>query len=138
MQPLDFLLGRYLGLNGFGFTANLTLISQNGTGAAPAVATGVSPVTYNITAYYEKGGISARVSTTFNQGSISSGTNQNGIPAAALYNDDYQQWDLGASVDWGTILDVKGLPELTSPRSSSGATSSSRTRPSPSISPGVR
>ena len=30
VQPLDFLLGRYLGVTGFGFTANLTIIDQTG------------------------------------------------------------------------------------------------------------
>ncbi|MBX3563624.1 MAG: TonB-dependent receptor [Sphingomonas sp.] len=113
VQPLDFLLGRYLGLNGFGFNANLTLIDQVGSGAAPAVATGVSPVTYNITGYYEHGGISTRLSYTFNRGSVSSGANQNGIPLASLYNDDYGQLDLSASVDFAEILDLKWAPQLT-------------------------
>ncbi len=113
VQPLDFLLGRYVGLNGFGFSANLTLIDQTGSGAAPAVATGVSPVTYNITGYYENHGLSVRLSTTFNKGFIASGANQNGISAAALYNDDYQQWDLSASVDFAEIMDLKWGPELT-------------------------
>ncbi len=113
VQPLDFLLDRYLGVKGFGFNANLTLISQTGSGAAPAVATGVSPVTYNISAYYENHGVSLRMSTTFNQGSVSSGTNQNGITAAALFNDDYQQWDFSSSFDLNEILGTKHLPELT-------------------------
>lgn len=113
VQPLDFLLGRYLGLNGFGFNANLTLISQTGSGNAPAVATGVAPLTYNITAYYEKGGFSIRGSTTFTQGGISATAPQNGITAAGLFNDDYQQFDLSASVDLAEVFGSKGLPELT-------------------------
>ncbi|MCW3849523.1 TonB-dependent receptor [Sphingomonas sp. LB-2] len=113
VQPLDFLLGRYLGLNGFGFNANLTLISQTGSGNAPAVATGVSPVTYNLTGYYEGHGVSLRFSTTFNQGFVASGTNQNGIPAAAIFSDDYQQFDFGGSLDLSEILGTKGLPQLT-------------------------
>jgi TonB-dependent receptor len=113
VQPLDFLLGRYLGLNGFGFSANVTLIDQKGSGAAPAIATGIAPTTYNITAYYERGGISARLSTTFTDGFVASGTNQNGIPAAALYSDKYQQWDFGSSLDLGEIFGNKSLPELT-------------------------
>ncbi|MCW3846072.1 TonB-dependent receptor [Sphingomonas sp. LB-2] len=113
MQPLDFLLGRYLGLNGFGFNANLTLISQTGSGAAPAVATGVAPLTYNVTVYYERGGITLRGSTTFTQGGITATAPQNGITAAALYGDDYQQFDLSAAVDLGEVFDSKGLPELT-------------------------
>jgi TonB-dependent receptor len=113
VQPLDFLLGKYLGLNGFGFNANLTLIDQHGTGAAPAIALGVSPVSYNITAYYEGHGLTVRASTTFNRGSQSSGTNQNGIAAAALFTSDYQQYDLSSSLDLGKVFGTSGLPELT-------------------------
>lgn len=113
VQPLDFLLDRYLGVPGFGFNANLTLISQTGSGAAPAVATGVSPLTYNVTGYYEKHGLSARLTYTFNQGSVSSGTNQNGIPLASLYSDDYGQLDLSASLDLGEVFDVAWGPQLT-------------------------
>ncbi len=112
VQPLDFLLGR-MGLNGFGFNANLTLIDQTGSGAAPAVAVGVSPVTYNITGYYEHGGLSVRLSTTFQRGTTQSDSNQSSIPAARLYSDDYQQFDLSASVDFAELLDVKWAPQLT-------------------------
>jgi TonB-dependent receptor len=113
VQPLDFLIGRYLGVNGFGFNANLTLIDQTGSGAAPAVAVGVSPVTYNITGYYEHGGVSVRLSTTFQRGTVQSDPNQNGIALARLYSDDYQQYDLSASVDFAEIFDMKWAPELT-------------------------
>jgi len=112
VQPLDFLLGK-IGLNGFGFNANLTLIDQTGSGAAPAVAVGVSPVTYNITGYYEKGGINVRLSTTFQRGSVSSDANQNGIALARLYSNDYQQFDMSASVDFAEVFDLKWAPELT-------------------------
>ena len=60
VQPLDFLL------EGLGFTANYTDIDQEGSGAAPAIATNISPITYNFTAYYERGGFSGRVSYTWN------------------------------------------------------------------------
>ncbi|MDB5704766.1 MAG: TonB-dependent receptor [Sphingomonas bacterium] len=115
VQPLDFLLGKYLGLNGFGFQANLTLIDQKGAGAAStsAVALGVAPVSYNITAYYEGHGLTVRASTTFNQGSQSSGTNQNGIPLAALFTDDYQQYDLSSSLDLNKVFGSQGLPQIT-------------------------
>ena len=113
VQPLDFLLGRYLGLNGFGFNANLTLISQTGSGNAPAVATGVAPLTYNVTVYYERGGVTLRGSTTFTQGGIAATAPQNGITLANLYNDDYQQFDLSAAFDLGEIFDMEALPELT-------------------------
>jgi TonB-dependent receptor len=115
VQPLDFLLDRYLGLPGFGFNANLTLIDQKASGAAASsvVALGVPPVTYNITGYYERGGFSARLSTTFTRGSQTANANQNGIPAAALFGDDYQQWDFSSRLDLGRVFGIDHLPELT-------------------------
>jgi len=113
VQPLDFLLGRYLGLRGFGFNANLTLVDQHGSGAAPAVALGVAPVTYNVTAYYENYGVSLRLSTTYTQGNQQSGSNQNSIPAAAIFSANYQQWDFSSSFKLGQIFGMKHVPELT-------------------------
>ncbi|MCJ8157913.1 TonB-dependent receptor [Sphingomonas sp. LaA6.9] len=112
VQPLDFLLSKY-GMDGLGFTANLTIIDQKGKGAAPAVALGVAPYTYNATVYYENHGISARVSMTHADGSQVSGLNQNGIPNAALFSDDYQQWDFSSSFDLGEFFENEHLPELT-------------------------
>ncbi len=116
VQPLDFLLGRF-GLNGLGISANLTVIDQRGTGQAfssanstPAVALGVSPHTYNGTLYYDNTIVSARLSGTFSKGSQTAVTNQNGIPDAALFSDDYKQWDFSSSLDlsklfkWGTDI----------------------------------
>jgi TonB-dependent receptor len=111
VQPLDFLLGRYLGLNGFGFNANLTIVDQSASGGA--VAQGVPPRAYNITGYYENHGVSLRVSRTWNKGFIASGTNQNGIPLATLNSDDYGQWDFAGSADLGKIFGRAHLPELT-------------------------
>jgi TonB-dependent receptor len=113
VQPLDFLLGRYLGLNGFGFNANYTLVDQSGSGSAQAVATGVPPRAYNVTGYYENHGISLRLSRTWNKGFISSGFGQNGISAAALYSDSYGQWDFAGSVKLGNYFSNNLLPELT-------------------------
>jgi len=103
-QPLDFILG-HIGLTGFGVTGNLTIIDQKGTGAAPAIALGVPEYSYNVTAYYEKGGISARVSTTFNKGSQTGNNNQNGIPLAGLFSDDYQQFDFAGRFNLKEALD---------------------------------
>lgn len=111
VQPLDFLLEDVV--PGLGFIANATIIDQKGKGAAPAVAIGVAEYTYNVTGYYEHGGISARVSQTFTKGSQSSGLNQNGIPAAALFSDDYRQWDFSSSLDLNEITGSTGLPQLT-------------------------
>lgn len=112
VQPLDFLL-EDIGLKGFGFLANATIIDQKGEGAAPATALGVAKYTYNITGYYERGGVSARVSTTFTKGSQQSGLNQNGIPNAAIFSDDYRQFDFSSSFDLDKILKRSGLPQLT-------------------------
>jgi TonB-dependent receptor len=116
VQPLDFLIGRF-GLNGFGISANLTVIDQRGSGQAftsststPAVALGVAPHTYNGTVYYDNNIVSARLSGTFAKGSQAQVTNQNGIPDAALFTDDYKQWDFSSSLDlsklfsWGTDI----------------------------------
>ena len=112
VQPLDFLLGK-IGLDGFGIAANFTLIDQFGTGAAPAVALGVAPHTYNVTAYYEKYGLSARISTVYNKGSQVSTANQNGITAAALFTDDYKQWDFSSSYDLSQAFGWKTQVEIT-------------------------
>jgi TonB-dependent receptor len=64
VQPLDFVLEQY-GLKGFGFTANLTIVDQTSTGAAPTHALGVAPYTYNLTGYYDNDGIMVRMNYTF-------------------------------------------------------------------------
>lgn len=110
VQPLDFIT-RHIGVTGFGFNANATVVDQRSDG--PATAFGVSPFTYNITGYYEKNGIMLRVSTTSRRGSQSSGLAQNGIPTAALFNDDYTTYDFSSSFDLNKILGVEGLPQLT-------------------------
>jgi len=78
VQPLDFLLADY-GLKGLGFTANATIIDQKGSGAAPAIATGVAPYTYNLTGYYENNGAMLRMSYVFNAQSYNTGSNQNAV-----------------------------------------------------------
>ena len=112
VQPLDFGVDA---LTGLGFTANYTLIDQKGQGAAPAVATGVAPSTYNATLYYENHGVSARVSVTSAQGSQLTGPGgQNGITAAELYSDDYTQYDFSSSFDLAQLFNTKGwVPQLT-------------------------
>jgi TonB-dependent receptor len=102
-QPFDFLTRR-IGIEGFGFEANYTHISQTGTGAAPAIATGVPPDTYNLTFYYEHGPWSFRMAENYNAANVVSGLNQNGIPLAALYASSYREWDLSSYVDIGTLL----------------------------------
>ncbi|WP_157220727.1 TonB-dependent receptor [Flavisphingomonas formosensis] len=110
VQPLDFVT-RLIGVTGFGFNANATIVDQRSDG--PATAFGVAPFTYNITGYYEKNGVMLRVSTTYRQGSQSSNVAQNGIPAAALFTDDYTTYDFSSSFDLDKIFGIRGAPQLT-------------------------
>jgi TonB-dependent receptor len=115
VQPLDFLLDRFH-LGGFGLSANYTLIDQKGRGAAPAIAIGVPPMTYNATLYYEKHGVSARLSINSLRGSQGSGpnSNQSQVNGAELFGNSYKQWDFSSSYDFATLFgwsDV--IPQLT-------------------------
>ncbi len=108
VQPLGVL---WSGIDGLGFTANYTIIDQKGQGAAPAIAVGVPPESYNATLYYDKHGISARVSVTHSQGSQTSGpnSNQSGVIGAELFGDDYTQYDFSSSFDFTEMF---GAPEM--------------------------
>ncbi len=109
VQPLGTFVNA---LDGVGFAANYTIIDQKGQGAAPAIAVGVPPESYNGTLYYDKHGISARVSVTHTQGSQNSGpnSNQSGVIGAELFGDDYTQYDFSSSFDFTELF---GWPELT-------------------------
>jgi TonB-dependent receptor len=107
VQPLDFLIGRF-GLEGFGYQFNYTLVDQIGTGAAPAIALGVPPHTYNLMFYYDHRGVTVRVSTVYNAANQISTANQNGITNAALFEDTYQQWDFSSIFDLGKIFNLSG------------------------------
>lgn len=106
VQPLDALLARYE-IVGFGVTANLTVVDQ--FSSKMAVATGVSPYTFNVAAYYEHNGIGLHASYVFNDKQAFTDTNQNGIclpniasgtcpDGARLYNKAYGQLDISASL----------------------------------------
>jgi TonB-dependent receptor len=113
VQPLDFLLARY-GLSGLGFTANLTIVDQRGSGAAPATAVGVSPYTYNIVGYYENHGLSVHLSYVFNDKQQATATNQASITDAAIFTKAYDQMDMSASYKLsGLFGDIPSDPELT-------------------------
>lgn len=110
VQPLDFLT-RMIGVTGFGFNANATIVDQRSDG--PATAFGVAPFTYNITGFYEKNGVMLRVATTSRQGSQNSGLAQNGIPAAGLFGTDYTTYDFSSSFDLDKIFGIRNAPQLT-------------------------
>jgi TonB-dependent receptor len=112
VQPLDF---GTAALDGLGLTANYTFIDQKGSGAAPAIATGVAPQTYNATLYYENHGLSARVSVTSAMGSQLTGPGgQNGITSAELFSDNYTQWDFSSSFNLSAMMNTsEWVPQIT-------------------------
>ncbi|MEI9994432.1 MAG: TonB-dependent receptor [Rhizomicrobium sp.] len=124
VQPLDFLLEPY-GLKGFGLTGNLTIIDQKATGSVPSIATGVAPFTYNVTAYYDDGSLSARLSYGFADTSYASLSNQQNVclPAgsspncqtgAYLFSKAYGQADFSSSIHLNRFFgDLPSDPELT-------------------------
>lgn len=115
VQPLDFLL-EGTGFEGLGFTANYTIIDQKGEGAAPAIAVGVPPESYNATLYYENHGVTARLSVTHSQGSQVTGpnSNQQGVIGAELFSDDFTQWDFSSSFDLAEMFGWSSwVPQLT-------------------------
>jgi len=126
VQPLDFLLDDY-GVPGFGVTGNLTLLDQKSSGSAPAFATGVPPMSYNVTGYYDHDGISVRLSYVWNDTSYASGSNNqslclpntnasvSGCPQGAyLFSRAYGQADFSSSVRLSKFLgEIPTDPELT-------------------------
>jgi TonB-dependent receptor len=125
-QPLDFLLAAY-GLPGFGFTGNTTILDQHSTGIAPAFATGIPPLAYNVTGYYDHNGASVRVSYVWNDKAYASGSNTQsvclpstaaqsvGCPGGAyLFSAPYGQMDISSSYRLANIFgDLPTDPELT-------------------------
>ena len=126
VQPFDFLL-EDMGLPGFGFTGNMTLLDQKSSGAAPAFATGVPPLSYNVTGYYDHDGISLRLSYVWNDTAYASGSNNqslclpntnasvSGCPQGAyLFTKAYGQADFSSSIRLSRLLgDIPTDPELT-------------------------
>ncbi|HWD25898.1 MAG TPA: TonB-dependent receptor [Rhizomicrobium sp.] len=123
VQPLDFLLEPY-GLKGFGFNGNMTILDQRSTGVAPTFATGIAPLSYNLTGYYENNGWMARLSYVWNDRTYASGTNQqsvclpavgSGCPGGAyLFTAPYGQADFSSSMRLSNLFgDLPSDPELT-------------------------
>jgi len=103
VQPLDFLLKDY-GLPGFGWAANATFVSTKTTpnSAAPSVVLGVSPMTMNLTGYYDNDGLMVKVSYNYQRGTIT-GSNVYGIISAAPYFQSEYSMDFG-TVDLSSSL----------------------------------
>jgi TonB-dependent receptor len=127
-QPMDFLLEKY-GLPGFGITGNVTIVDQKSSGALPAIAGGVAPLTYNATAYYDHDGAMIRFSyswtdkyyTTGATGGImglclpSIASQSTGCTAGPYFiNAPYGQLDMSSSYRLSNLMgDLPGDPELT-------------------------
>ena len=125
VQPFDFLLDDY-GLHGFGFNGNLTVLDQKSSGAAPAVAQGVAPMSYNTTLYYDNEGISVRLSYVWNDKSYASQTNTQSLcfpnvsaqptcPGGAyLFSQAYGQADFSSSLRLSRLFgELPTDPEVT-------------------------
>lgn len=104
VQPLDMVL------EGLGFNANYTHIHQRSEGQGiPAIAIGVSPETYNFTAYWENYGASVRLTYSWYDEQFASGSNQNNTATAYLMAEERSQLDLSASY---SFEGVTGEPEI--------------------------
>jgi TonB-dependent receptor len=108
VQPLNFLL------QGLGFSANYTRVSQHaeGSGINPAQA-GIAPTTYNATAYYENHDFTFRASYThYAQLALTQPNTggQNNIPSALLFADAYGQLDISASY---SLPNLPSKPQIT-------------------------
>jgi TonB-dependent receptor len=119
VQPLDFMLEQY-GLKGFGWQANATFVSTKTTpnSAAPSVVLNVSPMTMNLTGYYENDGVMLKVSYNYQRGTI---TNSNvygiiwGIPSFTQERSlDFATVDLSSSIKLSKLVgELPSDPELT-------------------------
>ncbi len=126
VQPLDFLLDSW-GLHGLGFTGNVTILDQKSSGAAPAFATGIPPLSYNVTGYYDNNGVSVRLSYVWNDSTYASGSNTQslclpntgtsgaGCPGGAyLFSQAYGQADMSSSFRLANLFgEIPTDPELT-------------------------
>lgn len=129
VQPLDVVTDTYLGIKGFGFTGNLTIIDQKSTGNVPTYAQGVAPWQFNVTGYYENDGVMLRMSYNWNDTTYLSSSQSGGIclPAQAsgvlpvgcpngayLFGKAYGQADFSSSLKLSTLFgDLLSDPELT-------------------------
>lgn len=125
VQPFDFLLDQW-GLHGLGFNGNLTILDQKSSGSAPAVATGVAPMSYNTTLYYDNAGISLRLSYVFNDKSYASQSNTQSLclpntssaptcpQGAYLFSQAYGQADFSSSFRLANLFgELPTDPEVT-------------------------
>lgn len=108
VQPLNFVF------NGLGFMANYTKIDISTVGrdsrALAGNVFGVAPSLWNATAYWENTVASVRLSYSWAEGAVGTGTNQQGIAPAYIYGEDRGQLDLSASY---TLANLPSKPQIT-------------------------
>ncbi|MEJ0026262.1 MAG: TonB-dependent receptor [Rhizomicrobium sp.] len=117
VQPLDFLL-EPVGFPGFGFQANGTFVRTRSSGAAPAVVLGVSPTTYNVTAYYEHDGLMLRGSYNYQSGALTNSSVYGLISSLSAFTEEhslpYGQLDFSSSFRLANVFgDLPSDPEFT-------------------------
>jgi TonB-dependent receptor len=119
VQPLDFYLEQF-GLKGFGWQANTTFVSTKTTpnSAAPSVVLNVSPMTMNLTGYYDNDGVMLKVSYSYQRGTITQ-SNVYGIisniPSFTQERSlDFATVDLSSSIKLSKLVgELPSDPELT-------------------------
>jgi len=91
------LAGQYILDSGFGVQANVTLVeSQAIFNDIEADLENVSPLSYNVSAFFENDRLSARLSYNFREGYLA--TTQ-GLQNRSEFNDDYGQLDFSSSLN---------------------------------------
>lgn len=125
VQPLDGVLG----VKGFGFSGNWTMVNQRSTGSVPTYAQDVAPYSFNVTGYYEANGVILRLAYNWNDTSYASSSQSGGtcLPAVAdgskppgcpggayVFNKAYGQADFSMSLMLSRLFgELAGDPQLT-------------------------
>lgn len=107
------LAGQYLHDSGFGVQANVTLVESSATfNGVDADLENVSPLSYNISGFFENDRFSARLSYNFREGYLA--TTQ-GLQSRSEFTDDYGQLDFTSSLNVtdniSVFLDAVNLTE---------------------------
>ncbi len=119
VQPLDFMLDQY-GIKGLGFQGNATFVHTKTTpgSAAPSVVLNVSPVTYNLTGYYDNDGVMLKLSYNYQRGTLTNSNVYGLISSLSSFTEersmDYAQVDLSSSVKLDKFFgELPSDPEVT-------------------------
>jgi TonB-dependent receptor len=108
-QPLDM-----LPVKGFGFTANFTYAEQEDEGSNAPIA-GVPPRTHNITLYYERNGLSARVSRQYSAAHpVNTNTGIVNVPGGAYsYTTERAQYDASVGMNLKRLFNFRYNTDVT-------------------------